>query len=273
MTPLEQIVSLVQAGHWLPVILLATMIIRKWVSVDSKFPVTIPKTWQPTITAAGGLFYGLELAIQAGQPIGGALLDMAVAAGTGGFLDGILVAIFDHDNAPVWARSIVFIFDDLTGHTPVSGAANDRKLARMASRLPPLPAAAPQSSIPITNKPSEPPKSARQMLALYGDYLSLRREVMMRRASVYFLGLAALVIGCTQCSGAPVAPGSPVDVGIDTAACILRVSIEDELAGMKPETIVADCIAKCGATATQVAKMRESYAYARALEHKTDGGK
>ncbi len=249
MTPLEQIVSLVQAGHWLPVILLATMIVRKWVSADSKFPVSIPKTWQPTITAAGGLVYGLELAIQAGRPIGGALLDMAVAAGTGGFLDGILVAIFDHDNAPVWARSIVFIFDDLTGQTPVSGAARDRLMKSV--RPPPLPPAVVQPEIPITVKKSEPPKSLR----------------------VWALFTACMAIGCTQCSGAPVAPGSPVDVGVDVGACILRVSIEDELAGMQPVAIVADCIAKCGATAGQVTKMRDAYANARALERsKTDGG-
>ena len=258
MTPLEQIVSLVQAGHWLPVILLATMIVRKWVSADSKFPVSIPKTWQPTITAAGGLVYGLELAIQAGRHIGGALLDMAVAAGTGGFLDGILVAIFDHDNAPVWARSIVFIFDDLTGQTPVSGAARDRLMKSV--RPPPLPPAVVQPEIPITVKKSELPKSLR---------------VWTRWASmVVLLGvMSSTPVVVASCSGAPVAPGSPVDVGVDVGACILRVSIEDELAGMQPGAIVLDCIAKCGATAGQVTKMRDAYANARALERsKTDGG-
>jgi hypothetical protein len=248
MIPLEQIVSLVQAGHWLPVILLATMIVRKWVSADSKFPVTIPKTWQPTITAAGGLAYGLELAIQQGQPIGSALLGMAVAAGTGGFLDGMLVAIFDHDNAPVWARSIVFIFDDLTGKTPVSGEAAKRL---MRKRLPDL-AALTQPEIPITVKPSEPPKSLRMWPAW---------------------AVAFLAIGCMRCSGAPVAPGSPVDVGVDTAACILRVSIEDELAGKTDAQIVADCIAQCGATKPQIAKVRDQYAASRALERSKDGGK
>jgi hypothetical protein len=257
MTPLEQIVSLVAAGHWLPVILLATMIVRKWVSADSKFPVTIPKTWQPTITAAGGLVYGLELAIQQGQPMGTALLGMAAAAGTGGFLDGVLVAIFDHDNAPVWARSIVFIFDDLTGQTPVSGAAKERLMK--TARPPPLPPAVAQPEIPITVKKSEPPK---------------RTGLDFVAAAFVATILSHVVFSVGACSGAPVAPGSPVDVGVQTAVCVLRVAAEDELAGMKPEAIVLDCIAKCGATAAQVMTVRNQYAASRALERSNpDGGK
>jgi hypothetical protein len=267
MTPLEQIAALVQAGHWLPVILLVTMVVRKWVSADSKFPVSVPKTWQLTVTAVGGLGYGLELAIQAGSPIGSALLDMAVAAGAGGFLDGMLVAIFDHDNAPVWARSIVFVFDDLTGQTPVHGAAKERLMRSV--RSPPLPPASilpdvnPQPSIPISVKPSEPPPRKTGL-----DFVSLIPATCLLLA----MALSQML---NACSGAPVTPGSPVDVGVNTAVCVLRVSIEDELAGMKPDAIVLDCIAKCGATAAQVTLVREQYASSRALERSkaSDGGK
>jgi hypothetical protein len=115
---LTDLIALIHSGHWLPLIALATLIARKWTSPDSKFPITIPPTWQPTVTAAGGLVYGLVSALQTGQSVGMALVGMAIAAGSGGFLDGVLTAIFDHDNAPVWARSIVFIFDDLTGKGP-----------------------------------------------------------------------------------------------------------------------------------------------------------
>jgi hypothetical protein len=75
--------------------------------------------------------------LQQGQSVGDAVLSMLVAAGTGGFLDGIVVAVFNHDNAPVWARSIVFIFDDLTGGgTPPTGAAKAR-IARLSTKPPP----------------------------------------------------------------------------------------------------------------------------------------
>lgn len=134
---LTDLISLLQAHNWLGLIVLVVLIARKWTGPDSKFPVTIPPTWQPTVTAAGGLVYGLVSALQQGQSAGAAILSMAIAAGTGGFLDGILMAVFNHDNAPVWARSIVFIFDDLTGGgTPPTGAAKER-IARLSSKPPP----------------------------------------------------------------------------------------------------------------------------------------
>ena len=134
---LTDLIALLSGHNWLGLIALLTLLARKWCSADSKFPITIPPTWQPTVTAAGGLVYGLVSSLQQGQSWGEALLSMAITAGAGGFLDGLLTAIFDHDNAPVWARSIVFIFDDLTGggSTP-KGAAADR-IRRKSSRPPP----------------------------------------------------------------------------------------------------------------------------------------
>ncbi len=73
-------------------------------------------------------------------------------------------------------------------------------------------------------------------------------------------------LGLQACGAGTVQQGSPVDVGIDTAVCVLRVSIEDELAGMQPEQIIVDCSAKCGATAAQVVKVRAQYAASRARE-------
>lgn len=120
--PLSDLLALIQSQHWLGLILFATLIVRKWTGPDSKFPIVIDPRWQPTVTAAGGLVYGFVAALQQGQPIGTALLVMAVSAGTGGFVDGTLIAIFDHDNAPKWAKAIVFIFDDLTGAPPKAAA-------------------------------------------------------------------------------------------------------------------------------------------------------
>jgi hypothetical protein len=134
---LTDLLSLLQAHNWLGLIALLTLLFRKWTGPDSKFPITIPVTWAPTVTAAGGLIFGLVTALQQGQSVGAAVLSMLVAAGTGGFLDGIVVAVFNHDNAPVWARSLVFIFDDLTGGgTPPTGAAKAR-IARLSTKPPP----------------------------------------------------------------------------------------------------------------------------------------
>jgi hypothetical protein len=235
MTPLEQLLALVRTHDWLPLVLLSTMIVRKWLSGESKFPISIPKTWQPTVTAAGGLVYGAMLAVQAGQTLGAALLDMAITAGAGGFLDGMLVAIFDHDNAPVWARSLVLIFDDLTGHTPTHGAA----AVRVAKSIhpPPLPPASilpdvnPQPSIPISVKPSEPPLRKVGLDFSMGGFSSIIPA---------FCLLCALVVASvlpSGCTGKPPGPNTPADIG-GVVACV----IADVLANRSP----IDCVQQYG---------------------------
>ena len=138
---LTDLIALLSGHNWLGLIALLTLLARKWSSPDSRFPITIPPTWQATVTASGGLAYGLVSALQQGQSWGAALLSMAIAAGTGGFLDGLLTAIFDHDNAPVWSRSIVFIFDDLTGGGPTPTGAAAVRIKKMSTRPPPPPGA------------------------------------------------------------------------------------------------------------------------------------
>jgi hypothetical protein len=122
---LADLITLIQGQHWLGLILLLTVLVRKWTGPDSKFPVFIAPTWQPTVTAAGGLVYGLVSSLQSGAAPLDATLAMLSAAGAGGFFDGFLMAIFNHDNAPKWARWIVGIFDDVTttgGATGATGA-------------------------------------------------------------------------------------------------------------------------------------------------------
>jgi hypothetical protein len=144
--PLSDLLALVQSQHWLALILLATLVVRKWTGPDSKFPIVISPRWQPTVTAAGGLVYGFVSALQQGQSIGTALIVMAVSAGAGGFLDGTLTAIFDHDNAPKWAKAIVFIFDDLTGTTPK--AEQPKAVSMRPPSKPPPPGPSPSKPTP-----------------------------------------------------------------------------------------------------------------------------
>jgi hypothetical protein len=104
---------------------------------------------------------------------------MAIAAGTGGFLDGLLVAIFDHDNAPVWARSIVFIFDDLTGGTSTKAAGE--RVKRISSRPPPAPPPLP---------PVPPPTAARTIFI--PNYST---KVLAKRNWRFTYGAAAVALG------------------------------------------------------------------------------
>jgi hypothetical protein len=147
---LPDLIALITAKHWLPLIAFAVLIARKWTSPESSFPWTISPGWQPTVTAFGGLVFGLVAALQQGQSIGAALVSMAIAGGAGGFLDGVLTAVFNHQNAPKWARFIVMVFDDITtGKTPA--APSPDVVQRAAASLSPKPPAAPRKRLDWSN--------------------------------------------------------------------------------------------------------------------------
>lgn len=112
---INDILAALASHNYLGLFLLLTLYARKLTSADSKFPLSISPTWRPIVSAAAGLVYGVLASVQAGMSWGNAALGGAVAAGASGFLDGVLMAIFSHDNAPAWAKAIVFLFDDITG--------------------------------------------------------------------------------------------------------------------------------------------------------------
>lgn len=117
-TTLQEIVSLFSGHSWLLLIALVTLYVRKILSPASGFPLNVKPRWLPVVTAGGAMVSGFITELQAGQPIGTALIGVAILGGAGGFGDALLTAIFDHDNAPAWARAIVFVFDDITGGGP-----------------------------------------------------------------------------------------------------------------------------------------------------------
>jgi hypothetical protein len=207
---ITDLIAFAQGQHWLALIALSTLVVRKWCSAASSFPVTIPQRWRGTVTAAGGLLYGLVSALQGGAPLGAAALGMALAAGAGGFLDGLLVAIFDHDAAPNWARAIVFIFDDLT---------------TSASPSAPAPVTPPVVPTPI-NPPVDPPPAASPLAAT-------------ARMTTTFVGLAALVMVLAGCGTIKVRP-SPA-VPIDSAEAIACV-VTGLAGGLGFDALEAKCL-------------------------------
>lgn len=131
--PLQDIVSLISAHGWLPLFALGLLYARKLCGPDSKFPITIPPTWLPSVSAFFGLAYGVVSSLVNGSALGPALLLCAVAAGGSGFFDGLLTAIFNHGAAPRWAQALVFLFDDLTGGGTNSTAAGKNVKAAAAA--------------------------------------------------------------------------------------------------------------------------------------------
>lgn len=112
---LAQIASAFSGHHWLLLVAALSLYVRKIASPASKFPgmPNISPEWLSTISATGGLVYGLDLSLQSGAPVSTAILNCAGAAAASGFADGLLTAIFAHNSAPNWARFIVGIFDDV----------------------------------------------------------------------------------------------------------------------------------------------------------------
>ncbi len=114
-SPLQDIVALVSSHGWLPLFGFALLYARKLCGPDSRFPITLPAQWLPSVSAFLGLVYGVVSALQNGTPIGSAILSCIVLAGGSGFFDGILTAIVNHGAAPKWAQAAVFLIDDLSG--------------------------------------------------------------------------------------------------------------------------------------------------------------
>lgn len=199
---LTDLLALLQGQHWLAAIALLTLVLRKWTSAASSFPVTIPQRWRGTVTAVGGLVYGLVAARQAGASWAAATLSMAIAAGAGGFLDGLLVAIFDHDAAPSWARAIVFIFDDLT-----------------TSSSPPVTPTAPVTPTPEIPPPPPPPTppQATRGLAITAAWTGLAALALL---------VAMALTGCANWKP-PAVPGGPVPADVEAdIACVVQGLIE-----------------------------------------------
>jgi hypothetical protein len=115
-TLLEQLLALATSHGGLGIVAIVVVYARKVLSPASGFPVTVSPRWLPIVSALGGLALGAVDGLQTGQRWPSVLLGAAIGAGSTGFADSLLTAIFDHDNAPKWARALVFVFDDITGH-------------------------------------------------------------------------------------------------------------------------------------------------------------
>ena len=223
--PLQDIVALISAHGWLPLFALGLLYARKLCGPDSKFPITIPPTWLPSVSAFFGLAYGVVSSLVNGSALGPALLLCAVAAGGSGFFDGLLTAIFNHGAAPRWAQALVFLFDDLTG-----GATNATKAGQAAK------AAAPAATGPAT--PGTVAKAA-------GGALS---------ALLVVLGLGAIIetqAGCPQAQAA-------IGPGIAFVECVVGKYLT-EPAGTPMPTVVADEIAACGGDAASVVRALDAH--------------
>jgi hypothetical protein len=230
---LSDLLALIKSGHYLPLIAILTLYARKLASPASGFPVLIPQRWLGTVTAAGGLLYGFVFQLSTGSTVVMALLPALAAAGAGGFFDGLLTAIFNHDNAPKWARALVFVFDDATtgGVPPVTKPAD-----------PP----APPPSAPIT-----PPVATR--IGMFAAVL--------------------LIVSTTDCAGGTinVPPNVPPDVA-GAIACVISDLIAqkplDNCIAQYGQTLIDDALIIALDSKALAAEHPEAIKYGAQLSHK-----
>jgi hypothetical protein len=114
--PLTDLLGAISAHQWLPLLVLLALYVRKLLSSDSKFPITISPNMLPTVSGALSLIVTVVGAREAGKTWALAALSGFIAAVAMGFFDGLLAAIFgDPSKAPSWAKAIVYVVDDLGG--------------------------------------------------------------------------------------------------------------------------------------------------------------
>jgi hypothetical protein len=232
---LYDLVALLAAHHWLPLIAFLALYLRKLSSDESSFPLTIPPQWRSTISAAGGLVYGFVGALQSGTPLGAAVIGAVVAAASAGFLDGMLTAIFNHNNAPAWARAIVMVFDDIAG----GGTMNKKtttvettKATIVEIKETPVPEASPSSA------PTTPGGVDKKIPSLPPPTSTVRKTLMFPKTlKLLILGsLFPLGLGACLKPGQTLPPEIPSDI-----AKIISCVATDVIAGAQPSTMLTDC--------------------------------
>ena len=179
MTP---ILHALRSFNFLPLFLTLTLIFRKWVSDESSFPVSIPATWRGVITAAVGSVYGLEMALSNGATFLSALGTAGALAVAGGLADGLLTAVFNHGNAPAWAKLIVMVFDAEAGSAKKFGGGSKGK------------------GHPLVGSEPEPPKAETQVLraaAPTSDRMRLAMRLTPFVSVLLLVGCCLFLSGCS----------------------------------------------------------------------------
>lgn len=115
---MNDILTLLTSHNYLALALFAIVYVRKLLSSDSKFPLSVSPQWLPAITGLLGVGYGAVTDLEAHKAALAVATDALAIGGTTGVADALLTAIFASGSAPKWAKAVVFIFDDLTGQTP-----------------------------------------------------------------------------------------------------------------------------------------------------------
>lgn len=250
-TVLEQLASAMTGHHWLALIAVLSLYVRKIASPASKFPgmPNISPEWLATISATGGLAYGLVDSLQSHVDPGTAAINCFLAAAGSGFFDGVLTAIFAHNSAPNWARFLVGVSDDVG---TIGGA----------TKAPVTPAVAQAAAFGVRKDSIKSPPATPLRFTSRGDKWHV---VGVVASLVVASGVGAWIaplflVACTKPTSAVISPT------IDTVVCIIANVAKDVEANETWEQATADTITACGTDAVTIATVWGSHVHAEAVE-------
>lgn len=110
------------AHNWLLLVMMVAVYARTLAGSQSKFPINLPPNWLPVFSGLAGAVVTSDSALMQGKSTGASVLLGVVGFVGGGFLDGMVSAVFgDATKAPTWAKAIVFLVDDVVGGSGGSG--------------------------------------------------------------------------------------------------------------------------------------------------------
>jgi hypothetical protein len=116
MLDVSTIIADFAAKNWYGAILVLALYLRTLFSDKSAFPVTLSPNARPIFVALAGALVSTVTTLQAGKSWGTSLLVGAIGLISGGFLDGLLAALFGGaTSAPGWARALVALVDQVGG--------------------------------------------------------------------------------------------------------------------------------------------------------------
>ena len=125
---LNAILAAIGAHNYLMLVMLGAVYARALFSNKSRFPWSWAPNWLPLFSGLAGAVITVDAAMQGGSTLTAALPAGFLGLVGGGFFDGLVAAIFGSPaNAPMWAKFIVGIIDDVSGGGGGGGASANLK--------------------------------------------------------------------------------------------------------------------------------------------------
>jgi hypothetical protein len=246
---IDSIVAALGAHNWLLLVMLVAVYARTLFSSQSKFPWNLSPNWLPVFSGIAGFVVVVDTSLMGGKTVGPAILIGVVGFVSGGFADGLIVALFgDSTKAPTWAKALIFLVDDVFGHP--GGGVSVKKTETVEVHVDAVTKEADKLTTPYRLFPNTSTRL---------DFFS----IAFKRLTVRLAGVAIVVgffaVGASTGASCTVTPQSQAEIN---AAIVLGDCIESTYAtdsqkvpAPTPIQIAVDEGTICAADAAQLAQL------------------